>query len=280
MTAVLPPSFFGSFGVALFFLISGFVIPFAFLDRSRVEFAIGRVFRLWPTYAVGLTITALTIWACVAWYGTTLPYSFSTYGLQLLFIRDFAWVPSVDGIVWTLEIEVKFYVLAMLLAGALRGGRVIPILATAAGITAFSIAVSNLPGWLHNGSQIFRVFYALHLSGQMVCYMLIGTIFNLLYRGMVSPKVFILSVVVLFGALAVQWPLGNLAGAFLPGITSYAIALAFFAAAYFGRRFFVNTPSSIRWFADVSYPLYVIHGAAGYVIMRVAHDAGFRRSVP
>jgi len=40
----------GGFGVALFFLISGFVIPFSFLRYTRTGFAIARILRLWPAY--------------------------------------------------------------------------------------------------------------------------------------------------------------------------------------------------------------------------------------
>jgi peptidoglycan/LPS O-acetylase OafA/YrhL len=39
-------------------------------------------------------------------------------------VRDVAGWPSLDGIVWTLEIEVKFYLLCALLAPALRRGLV------------------------------------------------------------------------------------------------------------------------------------------------------------
>ncbi len=118
--ALLPEGLIGHFGVAIFFLISGFVIPFAFLTRSRLEFAIGRVFRLWPTYAVGLTLSSLAVWACAASFGQPRPFPTSTYLLQLLFVRDLWWVPSIDGIVWTLEIEAKFYLAAIVLAPAFR----------------------------------------------------------------------------------------------------------------------------------------------------------------
>src|SRR4051812_12421680 len=60
----LPVGFVGHFGVALFFLISGFVIPFSLIGRSRGQFAVSRFFRIWPTYAIGLTITAAFVMLC------------------------------------------------------------------------------------------------------------------------------------------------------------------------------------------------------------------------
>src|SRR5471030_457335 len=44
----------GAFGVALFFLISGFVIPLSFQSYGRLDFLIGRFFRIYPTYWMGL----------------------------------------------------------------------------------------------------------------------------------------------------------------------------------------------------------------------------------
>lgn len=40
-------TFMGSFGIALFFLISGFVIPFS-LKFGSVNFIVRRIFRLYP----------------------------------------------------------------------------------------------------------------------------------------------------------------------------------------------------------------------------------------
>ncbi len=126
----LPEAFFGHFGVALFFLTSGFVVPFALLDRSVSRFAVGRLLRIWPTYAAGLTVTVLLVLISAAFFGTSRPFSWQTYVLQLLMVRDLFWVPSIDGIVWTLEIEAKFYLLCMAIAPALRAGRALPIIAT------------------------------------------------------------------------------------------------------------------------------------------------------
>ena len=53
----------GHTGVALFFLVSGFVIPGAFDARTRWAFVVSRAWRLWPTYAAGLTLTIAAL-AC------------------------------------------------------------------------------------------------------------------------------------------------------------------------------------------------------------------------
>jgi peptidoglycan/LPS O-acetylase OafA/YrhL len=274
MDTVLPGHFFAHFGVGLFFLISGFVIPFAFINRGRMEFAIGRAFRIWPTYALGLTLAAAAYAACSAWFGTDRPFDWTTYGVQLLFIRDFFGYRAVDGIVWTLEVEAKFYLLALLLAGALRAGRLTPILAVAAVFAAISLAASQLPRWLHSPDLGYRLLYILTFNGQMVSYMLIGTAFNLFYRGTISRKLLFVSIVLLVGSVAMQWHLGTMASSFRSGMVCYLIAVAVFALAYAWRDKLIF-PASLSWLADVSYPLYVVHGVAGYALMRIMLSAGF-----
>lgn len=46
----------GVLGVALFFMISGFVIPFSFRHHSSVTFLIARVLRIYPAYWLALAI--------------------------------------------------------------------------------------------------------------------------------------------------------------------------------------------------------------------------------
>jgi peptidoglycan/LPS O-acetylase OafA/YrhL len=270
----LPPAFFGHFGVALFFLISGFVIPFSLVNRSRLEFAIARVFRLWPTYAAGLSITVLFVIACTWFYGTPLPFSWGTYLLQLLFVRDLAWVPSIDGIVWTLEIEAKFYVLMAALAPAIQRGSIALIAATVALLTLLGVGTAYLPGWLASAATPYKILYGLTLSGQMICYMLIGTVFNFMYRGMLSWRVAAPVTLIFFVGMCAQWPLGTISQA-VNGIYSYGIAVAVFVGAYIARGRLQRVPRALSWLADISYPLYVVHGVAGYVLMRFAVDAGF-----
>jgi peptidoglycan/LPS O-acetylase OafA/YrhL len=52
----------GKLGVAVFFLVSGFVIPISLTKYDTGAFLIARVLRIYPTYAVALTITLASIW--------------------------------------------------------------------------------------------------------------------------------------------------------------------------------------------------------------------------
>jgi peptidoglycan/LPS O-acetylase OafA/YrhL len=268
----LPVGFLGHFGVALFFLISGFVIPFSLVNRTRLEFAVGRLFRIWPTYAIGLGITVIFVAACSAAYDQPRPFPWTTCLLQLLFVRDLVGVPSVDGIVWTLEIEAKFYVLIAVLASAVRDGRVTPIVATAGLLALGAVALAHTP--IASAVPLVHPLYGLAQSAQTISYMLIGTLINYLYRGYLSWPMACALAALLFGGMSLQWIIGPMASGAAAGIASYAIALGVFVVAYIARQRMRAAPAALIWLADISYPLYAVHGLAGYVLMRVAYGAG------
>ena len=58
----------GAYGVALFFIISGFVIPFSLRKMGWVSFTVNRILRIMPTYIVGFTITLLAIFVSGRWF--------------------------------------------------------------------------------------------------------------------------------------------------------------------------------------------------------------------
>lgn len=53
---------YGSFGVAVFFLISGFVIPFSLQKLSAPAFLIARAFRIYPVYLFSLCVSLGAVW--------------------------------------------------------------------------------------------------------------------------------------------------------------------------------------------------------------------------
>src|ERR1700761_2189949 len=100
----------GRFGVALFFLISGFVVPFSISgDRPLTHFAISRLFRLYPACWV-----ALAMLATMAWLAGSPP------GMANV-LANMTMAPNLFGqswlspIYWTLFIELVFYIFVALL---------------------------------------------------------------------------------------------------------------------------------------------------------------------
>lgn len=96
---------FGYLGVDLFFLISGFVILLSASGRDASQFAIARFLRVYPTLWACASLTAVT---CLLLSHDDIP-SFSEWVVSLTLLSPYFDRPYVDGVYWTLLIELKFY---------------------------------------------------------------------------------------------------------------------------------------------------------------------------
>jgi len=104
-TGVYALSRYGDLGVPLFFLISGFVILWSAEGKSLRQFALSRGRRLYPTF-----------WICLC-IATVAELSLGKEVSPQRFLANLTMAPAVlhqkpiDGVYWTLLIELKFYVL-------------------------------------------------------------------------------------------------------------------------------------------------------------------------
>ena len=98
---------YGHYGVNLFFIISGFVI-FMTLEKTvrPLDFVVSRFSRLFPAYWVAIVLTFLV----THWLGLPgkLVDGWAAVG-NLLMLHGLFKVPHVDGVYWTLEVELLFY---------------------------------------------------------------------------------------------------------------------------------------------------------------------------
>jgi peptidoglycan/LPS O-acetylase OafA/YrhL len=111
---------YGYLGVELFFLISGFVILMTAAPGNLRKFAVSRAVRLYPAFWICCTLTFIVM--AVA---GTLPgreVTFGQYLANLTMLSGFVGIPSIDGVYWSLFIELKFYALVavVLLLGRIR----------------------------------------------------------------------------------------------------------------------------------------------------------------
>ena len=98
----------GVFGVVLFFLISGFVIPLSVRGAPQWRaFALRRLFRIYP-----LTLFAFALLAALMALGALPPGASGSpyvWVMNLLLLQDFVGVPGLLGVTWTLPIEFAWY---------------------------------------------------------------------------------------------------------------------------------------------------------------------------
>ncbi len=95
-------------GVALFFLISGFLLMNSFNNRTWSKFILTRIIRIYPVYAVCLAITCIILYCSAFINSIPFKVNISTYLINASLTRLWFWSPGIDGVVWTLEIEMFF----------------------------------------------------------------------------------------------------------------------------------------------------------------------------
>jgi peptidoglycan/LPS O-acetylase OafA/YrhL len=170
----------GHRGVELFFVISGFILALPFAAQhlkhappvSTGRYYLRRLTRLEPPYLVALTgfyIAAVLLHTPDA----TSPNFLNDFFLRLFYLRNLVRGDSsqLDGVTWTLEIEIQFYLLAPLLAQLFR-------LPVAARRILFCTLIGVLPWagrflpWAHWTCLFFGAFFLMgmlladfHLSG-------------------------------------------------------------------------------------------------------------------
>lgn len=273
-TDIVPAAQSSQFAIALFFLISGFVIPFAFTRQTRAGFLAARFFRIWPLYAVGFAISVLAVYGVSSYFGR--PYLPDTSALlaHLTFTQDIAGAPLLDGIVWTLNIEVRFYVVCALMAPWLRRGLAWPVVAVS--------VVGAVPSFF--ALQFLEhspVAMGLSVSWMFMSLMFVGTMLNFLHRRTIPVWVAALCIVLLLAAFVGQCISAlptTTAGQFIyPGpryLPTYVAAAAAFIAFFALRRFFPRI-GVLDHLADISFPLYVVHAMLGQALMRVMVEQGW-----
>ncbi|MDX1462721.1 MAG: acyltransferase, partial [Marinirhabdus sp.] len=104
---------YGKHGVELFFMISGFVIFWSLKSiRKPSDFVVSRFARLYPVYWASV-ITTFTLVAIFGLPGREV--SFGSFLGNFLMFHNYLDIPNVDGVYWTLKVELTFYAWMLLL---------------------------------------------------------------------------------------------------------------------------------------------------------------------
>ncbi len=293
----------GMFGVLVFFLVSGYIIPVSLERRGDVRgFWISRFFRLYPLYAgVIVIVLALSFWLPVR---PEVPRDPSAVAAHATMLLDVVGAGGVVNTMWTLSYEMVFYLMVTaLFVTGVRVGRGLLSLAFAVAAMAAGLALANAPlagPWLSWVSLVlFAAGLACVLTGvfRTAGAAVLGVMaLGLLLTASPTPWFGAAILAVMFAGTAVhQWERGTgslwpalAAGALVAltpvwaldagwwwvqpdvWISTIALAVATFAGlmALRGRRL----PGVLVWFGVISYSLYLLHLPILTVVIAITGD--------
>ena len=261
----------GAFGVGIFFLVSGFVIPISIKSSATpIKFIIRRMFRLYPVVITCLgfvffySIFIKPIY--IRYEGFDLPnITFLQFIFTVTQIWDLTASPLYMPIFWTLVIEEKFYILCAILFAFNKDFK-------PAKFMIFAIVVLSL---FLIGAFFANVYYhTLILRNVMfISFMLFGSLLYFSYNKLIANKeiakyflilfVIIIVTMVLQGKRVMMIEQVDWSIKYNSIIASYGLALVVFIFCFKQDSILLKMPKWLLKFVEfialISFPLYAIH---------------------
>ncbi len=249
---------FGFMGVALFFLVSGYIITHVASSESKIEFLIKRLCRIYPPLIVSILVALLFS----KWTGLVIP------DIQSIFLSftllNYFHIPQViiQGVAWSLVIEVEFYLASLILLTSLKRWPAFHVV-----LQSIVVGLSIL--YCRSFGDQFFLFAA---GYAYIPYLLVGQLFYYHQRKRITTPIFLLLVCLQFALI--QWGIRSIHTAFLSTGNSYLInfvfAFALFSVvAMSNQKTIKGLPKRI---AEMSYSLYLLHGSVGIGMLSILHS--------
>lgn len=264
----------GALGVGLFFLLSGFSISISLDKNVDFSFFIKRFFRIYPVWIIGFSIVCGVIAIYTNYIGSPLPYTFDSFLWEVLLVRDWKWSPYVDFVVWTLEAELKFYILGYVIYRFDWQKKRKKILSIGTLLCVFNVLSFVLQDIIVEYSlEIYKVVSIIAVAVPSLLYMLIGVCIYNWFKGYWSREESLKMIILIYSLFCVSYYLSPVRTETMMRFLNYMLALATFISIYILRGQ-LRFQKFFFFFADISYPLYVIHGVCGYILIAVLNSYG------
>lgn len=246
-------AYYGKYGVHLFFMISGYVIFMSINKETKARgFIISRFSRLYPTFFFAVIITFIIV-KLAGLEGREVKVYEAL--LNLLMFHEYLGVPHVDGVYWTLTVEITFYFWCFITI-LFNKNNCLPFLLLS--FLFFSFSAELLPQTIYKAlGKIFITKYVSFFILGMFTYKLIKD-----KEIMQSMAGIIVSFLVLI--------LKSETNEFYVYILIYIL---FFLGVINMLKAFEN--AVFVFLGGISYSLYLLHQNIGYVIINNMTERGF-----
>jgi len=241
---------FGVLAVNLFFIISGFVI-FMTLSKTKnaTDFIVSRFSRLYPAFWAAVLLTQTIVWL------NPLPdhtCSWSEALINLSMIAGPLNCPWVDGVYWSLVIELMFYCIMLFLftAGILKYIEMLILPWLLLQIAAFLFSIHSN----HPIPQVISILFLLKYAHLFLAGILF---YKLRFEGVTLSRNFLLMCCLLTQFI-------------IKGFVAGVFGVLFFAIFYLLSLDRLNCIAlrPLIFLGAISYSLYLVHQNIGFVIMR------------
>jgi peptidoglycan/LPS O-acetylase OafA/YrhL len=254
---------YGYLGVELFFMISGFVILMTASSNNLQVFFISRVVRLCPAFWVCCTLTFLIT---LAFGQPRFSADLYQYLINMTFLGDLLGVPPIDGVYWSLFVEIKFYLMISILLALKKIDKIEPclVLWLLVSATAEVLAFEKL-------RSILITDYA--------AYFIAGATFYLIWaKGMTKPRIALVAgALALATFTAITWAESiesKYATEYDPSIIG-SVIIVFFMTFLLIATNKTAAIGRLNWttLGALTYPLYLLHQMIGFIIFNMAYPA-------
>lgn len=245
---------YGSYGVHLFFMVSGFVIYWTISKSEKpLDFIWSRFSRLYPVFWVALILTFLAVLVF------SLPgreRSFNTFIANFSMFHEYLGYSHVDGAYWTLTLELAFYlwILTIFCIGQIKNiEKLLIFWVTFASIITFdNLGISIEP----TIQKLFLLNY-IELFAAGICFYKYK---DKSYSNW-THLLFAASIGAVYASYPIEITLGLL-----------GLFLIFFLVIQ--NRASVFSHKLIVYLGTISYSLYLIHQNIGYIVIRNFYSQG------
>jgi peptidoglycan/LPS O-acetylase OafA/YrhL len=239
------------FGLEMLFMLSGFVILKTVQSKTALGFAAARAVRLYPTYWVCVTLTAVVL---LLTNRGGLSLSLPQYLANLTMVQSAFGYEHLDGVYWTMEVQVVFYAWVFLICLMRQIRNADKFL----GVWLLASVFVHVFG----GVTFTDLDYL--LLPNLSCYFIAGGAFFLIYQR--GRSLYLWSVVVACYALSIRLALldprnGNPTAA----LVGNTLLFLLFARMVLHDHRLAGKPWMVILF-KMTYPLYLIHQQVGYAL--------------